>query len=159
VTEARPSYPRLWRAQEGTLSSSWRSAARRFNLKGVPGAQPSYPRSWRTQEGTLPSSWRSAARRFNLKGVRGTAFLPKIMENPRGSSAIIMEISRSSIQFTRCARGTAFLPKIMEIPRGSSAIIMEFRRRTHLIYDLFVLMCVMFEYLRVCVSLLSHDSD
>jgi len=49
-------------------------------------------------------------------------------ELARGSSAIIMEIGRSSIQFTRCARGTAFLPKIMESPRGSSAIIMEIGR-------------------------------
>jgi len=47
------------------------------------------------------------------------------MESPRGSSAIIMEIGRSSIQFKWCARGTAFLPKIMESPRGSPAIIME----------------------------------
>ena len=41
------------------------------------------------------------------------------------SSAIIMEIGRSSIQFKRCAMGTAFLPKIMESPRRSSAIIIE----------------------------------
>jgi len=59
---------------------------------------------------------------------RGTAFLPKIMESPRGNSVIIMEIGRSSIQFKRCARGTAFLPKIMENPRGNSAIIMEIGR-------------------------------
>jgi len=64
VPGAQHSYPRLWRAQEGALPSSWRSAARRFNLKGVPGARPSYPRSWRAQEGALPSSWRSAASRF-----------------------------------------------------------------------------------------------
>jgi len=50
------------------------------------------------------------------------------MESPRGSSAIIMEIGCSLIQFTRCARGTAFPPKIMESPRGSSAIIMEIGR-------------------------------
>jgi hypothetical protein len=30
VPGARPSYPRLWRAQEGALPSSWRSAASRF---------------------------------------------------------------------------------------------------------------------------------
>ena len=60
--------------------------------------------------------------------ARGTDFLPKIMESPRGSSAIIMEIGRSSIQFKRCSRGTVFLPKIMESPRGSSGIIMEIGR-------------------------------
>jgi len=54
-----------------------------------------------------------------------TAFLPKIMESPRGSSVIIMEIGRSLNQFKRCARGTAFLPKIMESTRRNSVIIME----------------------------------
>ena len=56
---------------------------------------------------------------------RAPTSLPIIMESPKGSSVIIMEIGRSLIQSKRCARSTAFLPKIMESPRESSAIIME----------------------------------
>jgi len=93
VPGAQPSYPSLWRAQEGALTSSWRSAARRFNLKGVPGAQPSYPSLWRAREAALPSIMEIGRSSILFKMcTRGTAFLPKIMESPRGSSALIMEI-------------------------------------------------------------------
>ena len=60
-------------------------------------------------------------------GVPGSAAflrLPKIMESPRRSSAIIMEIGCHSF---------IMISMLMKSPRGSSAIIMELRRRTHLI--------------------------
>ena len=69
-----------------------------FFFKDVSEPPLSYPRSWRIQEGALSSSWKSAVRRFFFTRCdRNPAFLPKIMESPRGSSAIIMEIDCYSI--------------------------------------------------------------
>ena len=95
---------------------------------------------------------------FFKRCARAATFLPKIMESPRGSLTIIMEIGRSSILFYQVWQEPSlptqdhgesnrelchhhghrllldsFIPIPMESPRGTSAIIMEFRRRTQLI--------------------------
>jgi len=63
---------------------------------------------------------------FQQRAQWSTAFFfPGSWRSQKLSSAIIMEIDCSSIQFKSCAMGTAFLHKIMESPRGSSVIIME----------------------------------
>ena len=71
--------------------------------------------------------------------ARGAAFLPKIMESPRGSSAIIMEIGHSLI---------------LLFPRPWRA--QDFAEEPIWFSHLFVRKCVIFVYLRVRVSLLSR---
>jgi len=75
----------LWRAQEGTLP---------FDSKGVPGARPS--KGVPGARPSMESSRGSSVIRFK-RCARSTAFLPKIMESPRGSSVIIMEFRKTHL--------------------------------------------------------------
>ena len=84
-------------------------------------------------------------------GVQRTAsLLPKIMESPRGSSAIIMEIGRSSILSFPCPR------RVQEWSLPSS---WNFAKEPIWSSHHFVRMCVIFVHLRVRVSLLLRDKD
>ena len=68
------------------------------------------------------------------------AFIPIVMENPKGGSAIIMEIGRSSILFKQGApRRVDLPPKIMQNPKGSSAIMMEISKT---LYNCYSFVCV-----------------
>jgi len=114
-------------------------------LKGVPEPPLSYPRSWRVQEGALPSSWRSAARRFFFTRCdRSPAFLPKIMESPTGSSAIIMDIGCYSI---------LLFPYPWRVQEGPLPSSWNFAEEPNWFNHIFVRMCVIFVYLRVRVVL------
>jgi len=73
----------------------------------------------RVQDGALPSSWRSAARLFfQQKGQSLVDFIP--MSSPRGISAIIMEIGRSSIfSYKVCPRAQPSFPRSWRAQEGA----------------------------------------
>jgi len=156
------SFPRSWRARDGALATIM-EVGRESTLFPCPwrakeGALPhhdgdrlrvnSFYKVYQLR--SLPTQDHGASKRelchhhgdgppvnsFFTRCARGAAFLPKIMEGPRGSSAIIMEISRSSILSYRAChvRNIPTVPKIMESSRGSSIIIMEISAQSILLF-------------------------